>query len=681
MPNHPRTTSALLLAAIGFAAIFSPGVLAAGGKTQLEAANKLVAAPPGNTSADPILFPAIAAMTPPPAVLTDWWTASLMTTSSPEWEEVAAWAAAEPQQKAIEALAKVADTKAKSLLTLPYTAKGVDPEWVKAGLVIETDADGVLAGAKFKYLEAMKPLVLLATVESERLAATGEGRKAGKLMLETLRLGRIVADRPGLAEKLMGIQLMHHAAERLRDLVYQHPDAFKIEDLKQGVIELDERIVNVMKIRLPEANRLAAEQLIEMTIEDRGEVDAGKLGATMSRLASSNRPLMRFSEAAKWKKVADVHAGWFDSQDQLKKLWGDWTTRWNLQDLHDPLLRKATDFQKMPKAKFAILDETLAGVDLMRDRRLRLLAEMSGTRASLAVVALSKRSRAMPPAVQAVIPDFARREYLTDPYAYDRRYRTLQQLEYFVPIRDQKFGPRELPRPHDVLVIIGEGEIAPAASGDLAGLVTNMGETLLALRKIVGDKSVSGVAEALKGMTVTPRDRAIFTQMLLMMRQDVASGQNIAEIVKEEIMATPTGQIRRIARELEVDPDSLKAYAAEVFSGLYNSQTIQNARQYLSSSTATVSDDVIKQVRDEFFAISFRQDTIDKYLKKTETSTEAPEMSGGRTAFIAKLDEKVFLLYSVGPDGQDNEARNVGADGDDILYWPPVISLYRENSK
>ncbi len=677
MPNHPRTTSALLLAAIGFAATLSPGALAAGGKTQLEAANKLVVAPAGNTSADPILFPAIAAMTPPPSVLTDWWTASLLTASSPEWEEVAAWAAAEPQQKAIEAVAKLADTKAKYLLTLPYTAKGVDPEWVNAGLVIETDAEGVLAGAKFKYLDAMKPLVLLATVEGERLAASGEGRKAGKLMLETLRLGRIVADRPGLAEKLMGIQLMHNAAERLRDLVYLHPDAFKIEDLKQGVIELDERIINVMKIRLPEANRLAAEQLIEMTIEDRGEADAGKLGATMSRLASSDRPLTRFSEAAKWKKVAGIHAGWFDSQDQLKKLWGDWTTRWNLQDLHDPLLRKATDYQKMPKAKFAILDETLAGVDQMRDRRLRLLAEMSGTRASLAVVALSKRSRAMPPAVQAVVPDFARREYLTDPYAYDRRYRTLQQLEYFVPIRDQKFGPRELPRPHEVTVVVGEGDIAPAASGDLAGMVIGMGEMLLVIKKTMATTPTAGVMEAIKKIPITPRERAEYSQMLLVMSQNLASGQNIADIVKQEILATPTGQIRRIARDLEMSPDDVKAYAAEVFGGLYASQTIQNARQ--SGLTGTISDDVLRQVRDEFLTLSLRQETLDRYLKKApapEASAE-PEIAG-KTTFTAKLDEKVFLLYSVGPDGLDNEARNVGAGGDDILYWPSVLSLFRE---
>lgn len=680
MPNHPRTI-AVFATALSLLAAGVPTSLAALGDAQFNAANKLVVAPAGNTPADPVLFPAIAAMTPAPASLTDWMTASLMTTQSPEWSEVEAWVKAEPQQKAIEALGKVADIKAKSLFTMPYTAKGVDPAWVKAGLVIDTGTHGILAGAQFRYFSAIRPLLLLATTEAERLAAAGEGAKSAKVMLDTIRLGRILADRPTLDEKLVGIRMMHDGAERLRDLVYVHPDAFKIEDLKQAVLELDERLINVMKIRLPEADHLAAEQLIEMTIEERGEVDGGKLGATMSRLGSSDRPLLRFAEAAKWKKVAEVHAGWFDTRDELKKIWGDWTTRWNLQDLHDPLLRKATDYQKMAKGKFAILDETLAGVDQMRDRRLRLLAEMSGTRGALAVTALTKRSRAIPPAIQAVIPDFARREYLTDAYSYDRRYRTQQQLEFFVPIRDQKFGPRELPHPHEVLVVVSEdeSEIAPAASGDLAGMITNIGELLLAYKKATGEKPSSAAAEAIKGLSITPREKASFTQMLLIMKQDVASGQNIAELVKEEIMATPTGQVRRVANELEIDPDNLKAYAAEVFSGLYASEPIKNAVQQLSSSTSTLSDDVVKQVRDQFFALSFRQETIDKYLKPAAAEAEPEEASGGRTSFVAELDEKVFVLYSVGPDGQDNEARNVGAEGDDILYWPPVISLYREH--
>lgn len=680
MPNYRRTTRVLALAFLVGLALPAGRVTAANGQSQLDAANKLVAAPVGNVPAEPILFPAVIAMTPAPAILTDWRTAALLTTKSPDWPAVEKWATAEPQQKALEALAKVTDTKTKTVIALPYTTKGVDEAWVKAGLVIDTGAEGVLAGAKYKYLEALKPLGLLAAVEGERLAAAGEGAKASKLMLGVIRLGRLYADRPTITEKVTGIRIMQDGCERLRDLVYLHPDAFKVEDLKEAVLELDERLIAVMKIRLPDATRLAAEQLIELTIKERGEVDAGKLGATMSRLSSLDRPLTRFSEAAKWKKVANVHAGWFDTQDELKKVWGDWTTRWNLADLHDPLLRKATDYQKMPRGKFAILEETVAGVDLMRDRRLRLLTEMSGTRGALAVAALAKRSKALPPALQAVVPDFARREYLVDSYAYDRRFRTLGQLQYFVPIRDQKFGPRELPHPHAVTVVVGDGEVTPIASGDLADMVIDFGESLLALKELAKSGNLAALPEAAKKLPITERDRANYAQLLIVMNQNISGGQNVADIFKQEIMATPAGQIRSIARKLQLSPEDVKSYAADVFGALYASQTIENARKTISGGTIT--EDTARQVRDEIIALSMRQETLEKYITKPPVSAASESTAGGMTnSFTVELDDKVFVLYSVGSDALDNKARNVGDGGDDILYWPPLISLYREHLK
>ena len=47
------------------------------------------------------------------------------------------------------------------------------------------------------------------------------------------------------------------------------------------------------------------------------------------------------------------------------------------------------------------------------------------------------------------------------------------------------------------------------------------------------------------------------------------------------------------------------------------------------------------------------------------------------------LDEEEYVVWSVGPDGDDDTARRVREntralfDGD-YLIWPPVISLYRE---
>ena len=52
----------------------------------------------------------------------------------------------------------------------------------------------------------------------------------------------------------------------------------------------------------------------------------------------------------------------------------------------------------------------------------------------------------------------------------------------------------------------------------------------------------------------------------------------------------------------------------------------------------------------------------------------------GGSSFTVLLDQTQFLLYSAGPDGSDNRAKKVGAGGDDILIWPPLMSLAREHA-
>lgn len=46
--------------------------------------------------------------------------------------------------------------------------------------------------------------------------------------------------------------------------------------------------------------------------------------------------------------------------------------------------------------------------------------------------------------------------------------------------------------------------------------------------------------------------------------------------------------------------------------------------------------------------------------------------------YTASIGSDQFILYSVGADGSNGQARRVGLGGNDILYWPPLLSLKRE---
>ena len=50
------------------------------------------------------------------------------------------------------------------------------------------------------------------------------------------------------------------------------------------------------------------------------------------------------------------------------------------------------------------------------------------------------------------------------------------------------------------------------------------------------------------------------------------------------------------------------------------------------------------------------------------------ELKGG---FTVELDDSTFVLYSVGPQGQRGWARTVGHGGEDLLFWPPILSMLR----
>lgn len=57
------------------------------------------------------------------------------------------------------------------------------------------------------------------------------------------------------------------------------------------------------------------------------------------------------------------------------------------------------------------------------------------------------------------------------------------------------------------------------------------------------------------------------------------------------------------------------------------------------------------------------------------------EMSGPAVAvgdsFTVELTDDEFVLYSAGFNGEPDRALRVGPGGDDILYWPPMLSLVR----
>ncbi|HVZ95131.1 MAG TPA: hypothetical protein VG797_11545 [Phycisphaerales bacterium] len=659
----------------------------------LTKANELAGPLSGTTDAAAELGPALVAMQPAPAFLKTVTDATLLTPKSPKWSEADAWAAGEPQKKVLEALAKVTDPKSKYMFSLKYGAAATNPDWVKAGFFIDLSDPPTLAAAKFNYLKTLDEMGKLITIEAARRASSDNAKGSLELLTQWLRFSRMMADREFRAEKEWAFRTMLRAAERIRDLLYQNDQPFTPEMLIDTNKEIAERKLLLHRIKFPEGDRIAAQQLIVRTILERGGPNPDTFAATLARLGSADRPLMLFGEAAYWGQVEANHAGWFDTRDELERVHGDWKKRWDLDDPHDMMMRLPTDFSRMDKVRYSLID--LVGHDLgglIRAREL-LYLELSGTRMAVAVVGFKLAQSQWPPNIKAVQPKFIPENEL-DIYNFNASKNQFLEFRYWVPIRDQQWGPRDQPKPYAIGVVPFDDQRTDLNSGatDLRRMVSTFLFTYFLVDRFpkeiydpgAGTLDVPQLRTVLKAIIdrgrVTPDELNEINDRV----KSVTSGNSEPTKAAEAIKKT----FERLGKELVgssgADPkiaigltdEEWGAYIAQVVGAVTASKAWGDALTRVQSQKQITAPEY-RAIRGAWVDAALRDDLIEPYVKKFFPHIAASGVDSDRMFFKA-VDDKQCLLYSVGLDGKDDRARSVGDGGLDILYWPPIVSLVRE---
>jgi hypothetical protein len=410
-----------------------------------------------------ILFPAIAKMQPPPAPIASIDKAMMLPHGTADWSTAQEWAMAAPQRGVLEALSKSTQNE-QMAFAQPYGADALAAipdaiQFIESGLYTELGDPPMLAGARFLYLPRLEHVAVLVNVEATRLAGEGTVDQAIKVLGDWLYFSRQMADRELFDEARWGMRSMTAALERIRDVTYV--------DFRSGQPKLTiEQIVAILerlrtddgylmgdRLKFPDGNRVAMEQLIATTFIDRGGVNTATFGQTMARMASSKRPLRLFSEAARWDDVGRTHGNFFDTKDQLKKIYDDWTKRWSM-DPFDPQQKNKLDYELTSPSRFAILRSVLPDMGVLFNDRQILRSQLIGTRNSLGVIAFYLRNKQFPPSLAAIRPVFVK-VIEADPFNEDRARGRQPSMEYFVPIRDQQRNERVDPQPHEMNVVSG----------------------------------------------------------------------------------------------------------------------------------------------------------------------------------------------------------------------------------
>ncbi len=698
-----RPTFATLIAPIIALIACVPALAQRQGMEFVDQANQAVAKSGAIKAADTEWFPLIAAMDPPPRSLTSVEAASLLLPLTDGWDNASAWATGEAQQAALDKALEVLDYPERYRITLPYGTEGVDQAWIDAGLAAPM-RDGLLATTSLDYLDKLDTVAMLLTLEATRLAEEGETDKALDILIAWYWMGRIVLEREFVEEKLWGAEQMHDALERVRDLVYTYDYNFEPEQMKDTNERIHENKVQIDRIKMPRADRLAARQLVARTMAERGGVLESYFMQTMGLLGAGDHPLQAFSEAAHWRDIARVHAGHYDTNQQIDNLYGDWEKRLSIENVHDPLLERLTDYDLMDKRRYRLADVTMAKLAAMMPLRLELTSDLRATRMCMGVMGHYMANSAYPRTLAAAAPHYVARQHF-DPYNYNLGYNRYDPFEYFVPIRDQFVDPAKPRQPHEVTV--QEADESDRAAAEAAAAAVSFDDFPYGAFDIdAGTVDSKRIRDYYQRKYDTMADTSLPTEEFAEMLEGfVGAGIRPADAARaSELLGAflIDAETRQALVRYGFDPNEISDNLARMVRDWISSEAFSNAydavkdgkgldpqlvRDLLKSSNEASNQDkylrpitqAVKRLTQNSEGLGATSDDILRYILQGSLSQFAfkkPEIV--YRSFTIGVDDSTFILYSVGEDGAKNAARNVGAGGKDILYWPSILSLKRQ---
>jgi len=653
----------------------------------------LVAVPGGVVDITGGLMEILAELDEPPTIFG----VQFLTTSSPQWNEMRTWAKARNQQHAIERLIELTNPEDRRLLGLAYS----DAKWHEMGPFsgIALDDGAPLQTLQLLYVLGVQNLNTAISIEAWDRAENGDAEGVSEVMLAWVRLARILLDRETLFEKQASYSFLTTGLERLRDIIYTHPDLYSYDEYIALIEALNNDDLELDIVRLPRGDRLIAMDLIERTMVPEGEADPTKFGLVMAAGATAfGRPLELFARTAEMNRLGASHAGWYQTYDELNKVLGDWWVRWETPDFHDFTLNRPTDFSQLPPNNFRIITQTVGGIEGLFDTRLNALTELFGTRNALAVLAFNARANRLPPNIRAVSPLHIKK-LDKDPWSVHprflsgfeansprARFEKSVAFKFLVPIRDQRWEPREEKIPYEITVMtefdaLGndepetEGEPAQTAAEILAEIPQEEWNEWLAAQQATYDRLLAtpGVTEQLFLQTSST---LYSISAVLPEQEQTAALVRTTEQNIEQLLSTGFAKpedLTTLSLRLADGKTVTTSNFAELYRKVYISIASVPGQTQMYLDMLNGPDPSIAKLIE-----------VDRQIMEEALVRKALGLDSGVASlallpkFTVSFDESTFLLYSVWKHYKNEAARLVGVGGTDYLIWPPLPSLLRD---
>jgi len=374
------------------------------------------------------------------------------------------WANRPAQQAALEAVRTVTDPDENYMFSLQIGRDKVPSEWAEAGLYIESGYDNLLFDAEYKYLERLlNALFVLKYSNGIAKAEAGEGDQALMDYAAFISLYRLLLERPTAYEKILSLKVIELTGDLMADLVYQYTrpgdSSFTPRGIADAILETDDAVqrFRFRDFNLPSVTEYSVRQAFEWASQGDRNVDPNRFAALMAIDSAFADGLTRFGVFAAVKSMAGPQRDRIDYDKKVLDVFTDYNRRWNYSDLHDPLLNNRSA-GSMARQDYPLLGAiAVPQYSALFERRLEMLTALGGMRCALGIVAFQLENNNLPGRLVSIQPRFVRSlDSNLDHMNYNRRIQQPEPLRYWVPLRDESFGPRETPAPYVIKVVFDE---------------------------------------------------------------------------------------------------------------------------------------------------------------------------------------------------------------------------------
>ena len=429
---------------------------------------------------DLILLPAIAKLDPVPPAARDPESAALLPVGAASWADLAVWAQKPAQQEALEALKKVTkktDEKDKEQFAfgLPYGTDDVPLGLIKSKAYAEVGDPPTLSASQLMYMPMLDRLGILVNVEATRLLSEGKAADAVDLLISWVVFGRQMAERQFYRESEWGFRQMVSGLERMRDVLYtdfRGKQTVSTDNLRAYIERLSDNIaLNISRIKFPKADLIGAEQIVARVFVPRKGPDERLFATTLASIGAASKPLRLFSEAARWRSSAASHKDQIDTAKMVDIVYGDFAARWAV-GFYDRRMLQPYEYGRVSQNDYAVILATIPNMEELINLRQQLRVEAVGTRLAMAHLGRFYTTKEFSPTVAGIQPNW-QKSLEKDPFIFEEISKN--PMEYFVPIRDEKRGAKEDPKPHIMNVVAGGGMNFQAPLSDDTFVIYSVG--------------------------------------------------------------------------------------------------------------------------------------------------------------------------------------------------------------